>query len=144
MEFSPRKLKHPEKVNPNVAGRSMPIPAIHWSSVQGTPLVDKRMTSRRFAKQTTEYPSGQPPFFDGGFSRILVRKSLLTHSPSMTTLYNLTNFCLRCFLAPLFGFYEAFQPAALVLRAQLATKLVANIGWTPAHPIHAPTLRPSA
>jgi hypothetical protein len=62
----------------------------------------------------------------------------------MTTLYNLITFCLRSFLSPFSGFLEVFQPAALVLRVQTATKPVAAIGWISAQPIHAPTPRPSA
>ena len=71
----------------------------------------------------------------------LGEKSPLTVSPFMTTLLNLIYVCLRRLLAPLRG---AYQPAALVLRAQAATFLVAlfaTTGLTPAHPIHAPTLK---
>jgi hypothetical protein len=62
----------------------------------------------------------------------------------MTTLFNLTTFCLRSLVASLLGFLEVFQLAVFILRVQEAAKLAADIGWTPARPIHAPTLEPSA
>ena len=76
-----------------------------------------------------------------GYLRILVRKSLLTNSSSMTTLLNLINFYLRCFFAPFSG---AYQHVPVVSRAQVAIKSIAFIGWIPAHPIHAPTPDPLA
>jgi hypothetical protein len=62
----------------------------------------------------------------------------------MTTLFNLIDICLRRFLAPFLG---KNQPAALVLFGQAAIKnraLLVPTELTPARPIHAPTLRPSA